>query len=41
MEEMESASSTARDTLLTTLERMASSIDWRLQRLERPESEAA
>jgi hypothetical protein len=36
IEDMEAASSVARETLLTSLERIASSIDWRLQRLERP-----
>jgi hypothetical protein len=35
IEEMESSSTNARETLLTSLERMASAIDWRLQRLER------
>ncbi len=41
IEDMEAASSVARETLLTNLERIASSIDWRLQRLERPSEPVA
>jgi hypothetical protein len=41
LEEGEKAAKTDRDKVLTQLERMASSIDWRFRRLESGEDEAA
>jgi hypothetical protein len=38
LDEVEAATVAARDTMLARLERMMGTIDWRLQRLEKPES---
>jgi hypothetical protein len=40
IEEMEESAASARETMLTRLEKIASSIDWRLQRLESGGSDA-
>ena len=39
LEDLEEASSVGREKLMNRLERMASSIDWRLRRLEEADQE--